>query len=751
MTVNKQWITGQTADLEPSLIKEFKISPLIQKVLAARGLTERDQVADLLSIQQVHDPMLMHDMDKAVARIHQAIADDEPILVYGDYDADGVTSVTIMMYALEQLGAMADFYIPNRFTEGYGPNEAAFRAAADEGVGLIITVDNGIKGHDEVKAVKELGVDVIITDHHEMGDELPEAYAIIHPAHPAGNYPCPYLAGAGVSYKLTTALLGKELPELLGFTAIGTVSDLVPLTDENRTLVKLGLRELNQYQPVGVKALLQQAGHSGVITEETIGFMIGPRLNAVGRLDDARPAAELLMEQDMESAVFLAEQVNDVNNERKSIVEDIVNQAVLVAEDKISRGFNFLFITGENWNEGVLGIVASKLVERYYLPVIVLNINRTEQYAKGSARSIPQISMYDYLDEEIELLSRFGGHHMAAGLTLPLENLEELESRMNDRMDQYLSSHDLQPVLHIDAAVTLDELTVDYVHQLELLRPFGTGNPQPVFSVKGSTITQIKAIGQHANHLKLILDQKLNVLKWSAGELVRDFPEGTTVDVCGKLQLNEWNGHVSLQMLMEDMKTDQVRFVDFRNQHHHSFSFLKDEPVIYLINQSRKKNGGNYYFYGENISGHDKIVLRDLPDDLESFFETMRSATAKQIYVIFHESKQVYFEGMPSLEKFRTLYKLMVNRTIVPTQHGMTLTDRLNVSPNVLLFMLSVLTELGVVRKDGEAYQLDLTTGKVEIPSALSYQQREKQLKIEQQLLFSSFDSIKHLILDKME
>ncbi|UTH13054.1 single-stranded-DNA-specific exonuclease RecJ [Macrococcus equipercicus] len=750
MTVNKQWVTGSSEELLPSLVEEFKISPLVQKVLAARGLTERSEIAALLTDQKTHDPFLMYDMAKAVDRIHEAVSNDEPILVYGDYDADGVTSVTVLMYALEQLEAMADFYIPNRFTEGYGPNETAFKEAADDGVGLIITVDNGIKGQHEVTVAKSLGVDVIITDHHEIGDALPDAYAVIHPAHPDGHYPCPHLAGVGVAYKLAAALLGQDIPEMLGLTAVGTVSDLVPLTDENRTLVKLGLRELNQRPPVGIKALLQQAGHKGLVTEETIGFMIGPRLNAVGRLDDARPAADLLMEQDMTSAVFLAEQVEQLNVERKSIVETIVEQAAAAAEDKVARGFNFLVIAGEDWNEGVLGIVASKLMDRYYLPVIVLNINREAGYAKGSARSIPQLSMYDYLDQEIELLTKFGGHHMAAGLTLPLDNVSELESRLNDRLDRYLAEHELQPAIIIDADVTLDELTVDHIYELDRLRPFGTANPQPIFSITGSTITQIKAIGQQANHLKMTLNGRLNVLKWSAGELVRKFPEGTTVDVCGRLQLNEWNNHVSPQLMMEDMKSDQILMVDFRNQHPRTFAFLKDEPVIYVINRNRRKNSDHYYFYGDNIAGHDKIVLRDLPDNLDLFQQTMRSSTASQMYIIFHEAKQVYFEGMPSLQQFRELYKLMVNRPVVLSQHGMTLTARLNVTPNVLLFMLAVLTELGVVSVTGETYQLDLTAGKVDIPSAVCYQQREQQLKMEQQLLFASFDSIKQLILDNM-
>lgn len=747
MTYKKRWIVEEGKPLNDALVKRLKITPLVRKVLESRQLSD-SEVETLLTDNDFHDPYLMNDMKKAVTRIRKAIDQSEPILVYGDYDADGVTSVSIMMAALNELGAVCDFYIPNRFTEGYGPNENVFRYAADEGVKLIITVDNGVKGHHEIDVANELGVDVILTDHHEIGDTLPAAYAVIHPAHPDGQYPTSYLAGAGVSYKLAAALLERQPIELLSYAAIGTVSDLVPLFDENRTIVKQGLKMLNQRQSVGLRALLQQAGHQGDITEETIGFIIGPRLNAVGRLDDARPAAELLMTEEQDEAEFLAEQVEAYNVERKEIVAAIAEEALKVAEDKVSRGHRFLVITGEDWNEGVLGIVASRIINVYHLPVIVLNLNLEEGYAKGSARSIEGISMYDYLDQNTELLTKFGGHTMAAGLTMPIHHVDELELKLNESLEQL--DFDFTPVIHIDAEVNISDITVDNIFQLEQLRPFGTGNRQPVFKVGEGTLTLVKSMGQNDAHLKLQVNNELNALKWSAGELKHEFPVGTQVQLCGMLQLNEWNGNVTPQMIVEDMKTDELRMVDYRNQHVRNFAFLKNETVAYLINSTQEKPGENYYFYGESVEGHDKIVLRDLPLRMDLFKQSLQTATASQVYVIFHTKKQLYFEGMPSLEKFRMLYKLILNQPVNLVRDGVHITELLHVTPDTLIFMMKVLVELNVIYFDDESYHLNKASGKVDFEQSKVYQARQHILKQEQILLFSSFDDIKELIKDSL-
>lgn len=336
---------------------------------------------------------------------------------------------------------------------------------------------------------------------------------------------------------------------------------------------------------------------------------------------------------------------------------------------------------------------------------------------------------------------------MAAGLTMPLENVEKLEQALNDLIEE---EGELQPVLEVDAEVDMSHVTVDAIRQLDKLRPFGTGNPQPVFKLNDLTITQNKAIGQQGAHMKMMLNDSLTALKWSGGQLVHDYPAETVVDVCGKFQLNEWNGHVTPQMILEDVRTDSVRYIDYRNQHASRFAFLKDEDVIYLINPDRPRQNEHYFYYGDNLSGHDKIVLRDLPEDLTAFSESMKSATAKQIYVIFHSAVQVYFDGMPSLDKFRQLYKILFKEPVNLVQQGLSICQTLGISPDALKFMIEVLKERGLVHDEGGLLVVNKEAGKVDMQASPVYAARHTQLEREQQLLYSSFDSIKNLINDKM-
>lgn len=340
-----KWKLTKSAEyISDELTSKLKLTPIVKKILESKSIIDEQAIESIISDTDFnHDALQLSDMTKAIERIKRAIANDEKILVYGDYDADGVTSTTILVTTLQLLGAQVGWHIPNRFTEGYGPNELAFRNAHDEGITLIITVDNGIQGHNEIKMVQDLGVDVIVTDHHEIGSTLPEAYAIVHPMHPSFNYPFQQLCGAGVAYKLAQALIENVPDYFKALVAIGTIADLVSLTDENRSLVKQGLKVLNDQCPTSVKALLKEAGYNDNIDEETIGFIIGPRLNAVGRLDDASLACELLMTDDEEEAAFLAEQVEHFNRERKDIVATITEEAMAMAETKVKKEIYFYF------------------------------------------------------------------------------------------------------------------------------------------------------------------------------------------------------------------------------------------------------------------------------------------------------------------------------------------------------------------------------------------------------------------------
>ncbi|WP_414049865.1 single-stranded-DNA-specific exonuclease RecJ [Macrococcus animalis] len=743
-----QWQVSRIKNTIPEdLINKYKISNINAKILNARNIVTEHQLNEIFSEGMIHDPYLLFDMEKAVTRIKFAIENNEPILVYGDYDADGVTSVTVLVKTLESMGAIVGWYIPNRFSEGYGPNEDAFRQAAEEGVKLIITVDNGIQGHDEIKVANELGIDVIITDHHEIGETIPDAFAIIHPMHPHGDYPFKHLAGVGVAFKVSHALLGESDDSYLPFVTIGTISDLVSMTGENRTMVKHGLRILNQSPPVGVAALLKQANYSGEVTEETIGFVIGPRLNAVGRLDDARIAAELLMIDDKEEAVWIAEQVDSYNAERKAIVEKITTEAMIEAEEKISNGNRFLVLAKENWNEGVLGIVASRIVEKYNLPTIVLNIDYVNDYAKGSARSVEQISMYESLDQARDLITKFGGHHMAAGMTLPIDNIEQLERSINLYMESILDEAPITAQINIDTIVDISDISVKNISDMDLLRPFGTDFKAPVIGLFNQTISDIKQIGQNAAHLKFKTMSDLNCLMWKQGELINEFPAGTEVNLAGALQLNEWNGNVSPQMVVTAMQSEDVKMVDFRNAHPRKFAFLKDEQVAYVIHPSQTKLNEFYYYYGESVFGHDKIVFRDMPDSFDSFKKTFEAIDAETVYFIFHKKNQIYFEGMPSIDKFKLLFKCFRMKPEIDLKtDGGYIIDLLKVKAETLLFMLDVYKELNFIHQTDLTFRLNESIQKAEIQSSETYKERLNELKLEQNFLFSTFDNLKSQI-----
>lgn len=411
------------------LANELKITPLTASLLVNRGLDTVDAARYFLfGKDDFHDPFLLKGMDLAVNRIRQAIEHHERILIYGDYDADGISSTSLLMLTLLDFGAMVDFYIPNRFTEGYGPNEQAFRQAKENGFSLIITVDTGIAAVHEAAVAKELGLDLIITDHHEPGPVLPTALAIIHPKLPDSTYPFRELAGVGVAFKLAHALYGKTPEHLLEIAVIGTVADLVSLKGENRLIVKKGLEQLRSTKNIGLKAIFKSAGIDPLtINEETIGFTLGPRINAVGRLKDADLAVRLLLTDDPEEAEIFATEIEVLNKTRQEIVNTITAEAIEEVETHYSGPENKVLVIGrEGWNAGVIGIVASRLVEKFYRPVIVLSFDRDKGLAKGSARSIQGFDLFHNLSTCRDILPHFGGHPMAAGMTLKLDDVDEL-------------------------------------------------------------------------------------------------------------------------------------------------------------------------------------------------------------------------------------------------------------------------------------------------------------------------------------
>ncbi|MCD8828027.1 single-stranded-DNA-specific exonuclease RecJ [Staphylococcus gallinarum] len=732
------------------IASKYKLTPIVKKILESKGLTDANTIESLLSDDGVlHNPMAMSDMQKAVERINLAIDQNQKILVYGDYDADGVTSTTILVTALRELGAHVGWYIPNRFTEGYGPNEMAFKNAYDEGVSLIITVDNGIQGHKEIEMIQELGVDVIVTDHHEIGETLPNAFAIVHPMHPDFDYPFKYLCGAGVAYKLTQSLLEQPPVSFLGLVAIGTIADLVSLTDENRTLVKQGLNVLNDHCPPAIKALLKQADYNDEINEETIGFIIGPRLNAVGRLEDATLAAELLMCDNEEEAEFYADQVEFFNQERKDIVAQITEEALQIAEEQVQNGNKFLVLAQADWHEGVLGIVASKIVETYALPTLILNIDEAQQHAKGSARSIEQVSMFEILTKHASLIDKFGGHHMAAGMTLAIENVEPLRQALNASMAEIEQTTSLEPRKHVDTTIDESEITLKNIQDIQRLRPFGSDFTSPCFELEDVIVQQAKAIGQDKKHLKLTMgEEKLQAIFWQNGHLVQELGDGQPINVIGTLQINEWNGFQSPQFMIQDLANNSLQILDYRSKSKVN-QFQGDEAdIAYLVHQSSDKVADNYYVYGETIEqDYNKYVLRDLPKSINHLKNTLKSINVSQIYLVLNHERSVYFEGMPKMETFKNCFKaIALKGQINLAKDGMHLCQFLNVEPTMLKFILKVFMDLDFIKDENGIISMNQTSTKREIASSKYYQGRLDRIAVEKLMLYEDFSNLKQWI-----
>lgn len=416
-----------------TLGSQFHLAPSTAALLIQRGLTTTDEIKRFLNpdLADLNDPLALHDMQAAIDRIEAAIMADEKIMIYGDYDVDGLTSTAIMKAAIEMLGGSAQYYIPNRFEDGYGPNLNVYKRLIASGVNLIITVDNGIAGKAVIDYAQSQGVDVIVTDHHALPETLPEAVAVVHPRYPGSDYPFKDLSGAGVAFKVASALLEEVPTDLLDLAALGTVADLVSLTAENRIIVTYGLKALQHTTRLGLKALYQVAKiNPATITETTIGFGIGPRLNALGRMGDANPGVALLSTLDADFANEMATKIQTINSQRQKLVQDISQQALEQANEPANQGAKTLIITGQNWHEGVLGIVASHVVEKTGKPTLILNIDPKTQLAKGSGRSVADFHLFNSLTGQRAELTSFGGHHMAVGLTLPAANIDAVHQGM---------------------------------------------------------------------------------------------------------------------------------------------------------------------------------------------------------------------------------------------------------------------------------------------------------------------------------
>lgn len=556
----------QIADPQPDRVSELAaatdLSPLLTQVLLNRGLESVEAAQFFLHPETAILPLPVHefpDLAVALELLETAIEQQYPIAICGDYDADGMTSTALLLRALRYLGAKVSYAIPSRMQEGYGINQRIVEEFHQEGVRLILTVDNGIAAPVPIARARELGMQVIVTDHHDIPPELPPANAILNPKLISPDSPYSGIAGVGVAYVLAVCLAQQMrqiqdlLDPLLELFALGTIADLAPLTGVNRRWVKRGLTLLPKSMLLGVQALIQVAGLGAekALKPEAIGFRLGPRINAIGRLGDPQIVIELLTTDDAGRALELAMQCEQVNQQRQQLCESIEQSAIEWVERQsvdLLRD-RVLVIVQPDWHHGVIGIVASRLVERYGVPVFIGTYeDDSQQHIRGSARSIPEFNVFDALQTCADVLGKFGGHRAAGGFSLKAENLAAMRSRLCTFANQHLQPHHLKPLIRIDVQASFDQLTLELIQQIDRLHPCGMENSDPVFWTPNVRVIQQDAIGQRRAHLKLSLTQSqlpIKALAWRWGEYC---PLPEWVDVAYRLRLNEWNGAKSVEL-----------------------------------------------------------------------------------------------------------------------------------------------------------------------------------------------------------
>lgn len=566
--LKKKWILKEfdkTRVVEIS--KTFKISPLTAIILYNRGLRDDDEVREFLErdLSTMHDPFLMKDMDKATERINLAKANNEKITIYGDYDVDGITSIAILYKYLKNMGIEVDYYVPDRMVEGYGVNRDALDKIRAKGSSLIITVDTGITAVEEAEYAKSIGLDFIVTDHHECKEKIPDVYAAIDPKRKDCPYPFKSLAGVGVVFKLIQALDGKDSLESLmdkyaDLMCLGTVADISPLIDENRVIVTEGLKRFKTTNNIGLKALIDVSTNGKAITTSTIGYTIAPRINASGRLGCASTSVELFLTEDKDKAAELADSLCHENVLRQQTEQKMFKEALQYIEEHPEiKNDDILVIPHENWHHGIVGIVSSKITEKYYKPSILFAVDGDS--AKGSGRSVSGFNLFGALEHSSGLLEKFGGHELAAGLTIQSKNIEDFRKTINDYAKGKIEEATLIPTISLDAQIKVTYITIDTVHDINKLQPFGVNNPTPAFSVRNIKIHRISVMSE-GKHLRMTLlkDGKyIDAVGFGMGDYYNTFREGDFVDVAFALDINDYKGFQNVQMILKDIRMTEVK------------------------------------------------------------------------------------------------------------------------------------------------------------------------------------------------
>ena len=561
----KIWKTTEiNSDIISSIANNTGVSTLLATVLASRGFSDSDSIKDFLNpkLANLYSPYLLKDMEKSVERIIREIKNNGKILIYGDYDVDGVTSTSLLYNFLKSSGADVDYFIPDRMEEGYGLNMNALASICELKPSLIITVDCGVSGLQEVEYINQQGIDIIITDHHECPEILPKAYSIINPKQPECPYPFKKLAGVGVAFKLAQALSqrlygdNRQMLKYLDLVCLGTVADIVPLVGENRIFVKYGLKTVENTENVGLRALCNESGIKE-IDSWSIGYLLAPRINAAGRLGGAGRAVELFVTDDAQRAEAIAKELNQDNKKRQDIEASLTEEIVELINAYNHDDDNILVIHGENWHHGVIGIVASRITEKYNKSCILISFE--DEIGRGSGRSVDGLNLFDILQKGGHLLEKYGGHEKAAGLTVQRKNIKEFKKLVEKIAAEKLMETTFERTINVDAEIDARQLDFEAVNDLKLMEPFGMENPAPLFTLEKLKIGNLRTVGDN-KHLKLVLKSSgftVEGIGFRMGELQNELEVGGCVDIVCSSEINTFAGRKTVQLNIKDLRKNE--------------------------------------------------------------------------------------------------------------------------------------------------------------------------------------------------
>ena len=750
-----------------NLEKELGISRILATLLAQQGIDSTEQAKKFFepSMEEIHDPTLLHDMDKAVERIEQAVEKQEQITIYGDYDADGITSTSLMYETLLSIGANVNYYVPNRFTDGYGPNMDAYQRLIDNGTQLFITVDNGVSGKNVIDKVTAEGVDVVITDHHELPADLPNAVAIVHPRYPGSNYPFPDLSGVGVAFKVAWALTGEFPVEELDLVAIGEIADVVNVTDENHALISYGIQQLRQGMRPGLAALMKLADiKTNNLTDQDIGFGIAPRLNALGRIADANDGVKLLTSLDENESQKLAKEVDQANKERQNLVAEIMKEAEKQANSSANQQKRTLLIVGKGWHQGVLGIVASRIMNETGKPTIVASTDQNNPtLIKGSGRSVDSFNLFNALEAHRELFTTFGGHPAACGLSFDQKNIVPLQIALEEEAVKQKFDPTVKQPLPIAMKLVPADVTQQLYNDIQRVAPFGPGNMEPVFELNNVKVVDVKTMGQEHQHLKfsIVSDKKnLTVVAFGQGNLATllSAPTGQ-INLAVKVSLNEWRGKKSVQLMLEDLQINGTVIIDERTNKLTPQLFSSSD--YYIVREPRlRENIAPHVAPGYTLSIEEaiktdfsgqQVTLVDCPSSeemLKRIFAEDEGEPAT-IRLLLYQRKSAYLAGLPTRNDFAQLYRFIYRQKELkwPMQ-AKAVSNHLKINMDRLNLMIQVFSEAGFVTIKDDVLKFNESTNKTDLTQTKRYQKQLAQYKVEQQLLFNDAATVANWLLE---